>query len=344
MSELSVVRHDGIQGFIPDLDEKEPYTLANKTVHIAESDKAPFVPMQQVNTVAAISSEVTIEQMKKNIKKGYERLHNLPEFKKIKCENIALVGGGPSLKDNLEKLKEFKNIIVCGSAHDYLIEQGIIPTYATVCDPDAISANYLIKNHKDVKYLVSSGCDDKVFDLLKDKQIYMWHCYSDEYLKRQAELEENFQAVGGGCTVGLRSISIALMLGYSDMHFFGFDSCLGVSDGSHHAYEFTDETQEQLGQIYQIRLGMNGTMNQDKVFNCAGYQLAQCAHFKDFYGRYNRMFTPTFHGEGLLAELMKIINKERDKLALEQNLDLKQENVNTNLKGLLETATVGKSI
>lgn len=298
-----------------------------------------FFPMHEINTTAAISSDITIEQMKKNIKRGLPRLHNLEGFRLSKNEPIVLVGGGPSLKDNLQTLSKFKNIIVCGSAHDYLIEQGIIPTYAVVCDPDAISANYLTKNHQKVKYLVSTGCDDEVYNILKDKDIYIWHCYSDDALKRQAEIEPNFQAVGGGCTVGLRSISIALMLGYSDIHFFGFDSCLGVSDRAHHAYSFSDETQEQLGEIYEVCLGTKDKMNKDKVFHCAGYQLAQASHFKDFYARYHSVFTPTFHGEGLLTELMSIINKEKQKLK-----SVEQKPHREVLKGLLETAETGITI
>lgn len=298
-----------------------------------------FFPMHEINTTAAISSDITIEQMKKNIKRGLPRLHNIDGFRLSKDEPIAIVGGGPSLKDNLEKLREFKVKIACGSAHDYLVENDIYCTYAVVCDPDAIAANYLKAPVHNTKYLVSTGCDDKVYEALKFYDIYLWHCYSDDALKRQAEIEPNFQAVGGGCTVGLRSISIALMLGYSDIHFFGFDSCLRVSDRAHHAYNFSDTTQEQLGEIYEVCLGTKDKMNKDKVFHCAGYQLAQASHFKDFYARYHSVFTPTFHGEGLLTELMSIINKEKQKLK-----SVEQKPHREALKGLLETAETGITI
>lgn len=292
-----------------------------------------FVKMDHVNTVAAISSVVTLEQMKVNIKRNLPRLHQLPEFKKIKSEPIALVGGGPSLKETKEELKNYKNIMVCGSAHDYLIKNNITPNYAVFCDPDAISANYLTIPDKKVNYLISSGCHRAVYDAMQGCKITQWHCYSDDYLKHQAELDTDFQAVGGGCTVGLRSLSIALMLGYSDVHFFGFDSCLGVNK-EHHAYDFTDEEKEQLGEIYQVRLGMNEKIDKEKVFYCAGYQLAQCSHFKDFYTHYHKYFTATFHGEGLLTELMKIINTERDKLAKKQGVILENK-TKYELTGLL---------
>lgn len=302
-----------------------------------------FTNLQQVNTIAAIPSDVTIKQIKRNILRSYARLHDLPEFKQIKKDPIALVGGGPSLESQLNKLKEFKNVMVCGSAHDYIIEQGFVPTYTVICDPDAISANYVSKPNIFTKYLVSTGCHDKVYNTLEGCLIYMWHCFSDDHLKTSDEIESDYQAIGGGCTVGLRSLSIALMLGYSDIHFFGFDSCLG-KDSKHHAYGFTDLEKEKLGEIYEVRVGNIDNIKENKLFYCAGYQLAQCVHFKDFYARYNSLFEPIFHGEGLLTESMKIINSERDKLCRETGTTLEQE-IQKNravrlekLKGALETA------
>lgn len=281
-----------------------------------------FTALEHVSTIAAISSDITIEQIKRNIKRSYKRLHDLPEFKKLKSEPIALVGGGPSLDSQLDKLREFKNIIVCGSAHDYLVDKNVIPTYATVCDPDAISARYLTRPNRLIKYLVATGCHDQVYDNLQGYEVFMWHCHSDDYM--QTKIESDFQAIGGGCTVGLRSLSIAIMLGYSDIHFFGFDSCLGT-DSKHHAYDFTDETQEELGKIYKVCLGYDNKANKGKIFYCAGYQLAQLVHFKDFYAKYNSMFEPTFHGEGLLPEAMRIINDERKRLYIEKGTTLSAE-------------------
>lgn len=272
-----------------------------------------FVNIGQVNTIAATPSTVAIQKIKENVVKysKYKRLHELEEFKKIKNEPIALVGGGPSLDSTKGELRRFKNIIACGSSHDWLISNNIIPTYSTICDPDPICANYITKPNHKTNYLIATACDKKIFDALDGYQITMWHCYSDDALKALMEVEQNVQAVGGGCTVGLRSLSIALMFGYSDIHFFGFDSCLGEKD-KHHAYDFTDET-EQLGEIYLLKFGTNNNI-QSKEYRCAGYQLAQATHFHNFYKEYSGIFTPTFHGEGLLPDFMGMILKEDRKL------------------------------
>lgn len=246
----------------------------------------------------------------------------LPEYNKVKGKDIliALVGGGPSMKtkENLDKLREFKTIIVCGSAHDYIISQGIIPTYAANCDPDLVCKNYFQSKHKDIKYLMASCCHPDLINFLgEDGKTYLWHCHSEEMYKQIIALEktinnkDNYDGVGGGCTVGLRAISLALHLGYSNIHFFGFDSSMGESGTEHHAYEWSAKWEENLiEKIYTIQLGDKVGPLGNKFYHVAGYQLAQMEQFKDFYLGFRAYFTPTFHGQGALPDYFEIIRRE----------------------------------
>lgn len=260
----------------------------------------PFIKLENVSTNAATPAEVSIENIKRNLTLNLPRLHHLLEFKVVKgFENkIALVGGGSSLRDTIHELKDFDVIIACGSVHDYLIDNNVIPTYCTVCDPDEVMCEYLKKHQSSVKYLIASNSHENVLNLLKEREIYLWHCYSDGTWGEFCDLDPEAQGVGGGCTVGLRSISIAIMLGYSNIHLFGFDSCL--NDEEHHAYKFATD-KEEIGTIYQLKIGLDTPGN--KVYNCAGYQLAQAYQFKQFYVDYGNLFHPTFHGSGLLKDL-----------------------------------------
>lgn len=273
------------------------------------NDGVKFVALDVVNTQAATPSEKIYANIKYNSKRKLPRLFELEEFKKEKSESIALIGGGPSIKTQLDKIKEFNVKLACGSVHDYLSDREIICEYATACDPDPIMSNYFRNSNYYTKYLISTNCDPRVFDVLNNKQIYTWHCFGDEFIKLQPELED-YRAVGGGCTVGLRSLSIALMLGYTDIHFFGFDSCLSDTN-HHHAYDFTDKS-EQLGKLYEVRIGDNNSMNKEKLYLCAGYQVAQAKHYKDFYEKYSEYYCHTFHGEGLLQSLMKEVNNKEE--------------------------------
>jgi uncharacterized Rossmann fold enzyme len=275
---------------------------------------ASFGPVAGVSTVTATDLPVFLDNIKKTIARKLPRLQFLPEFNKTKGDTpIALVGGGPSLKNNLNELRKFRTIIACGSVNNYLMEQGIIPTYATACDPDPVVANYLTKNHPETKYLMASCSDDMVFEVLKERQVIIWHCHSPDQEPTIKEVDKEigtYLAICGGCTVGLRSISIAILLGYTNIHFFGFDSCLENDD--HHVYDFSSREEDSLlGHIHSVKLGnvAGNAPIDDKVYRCVGYQLAQAEHFREFYENFHHAFNPTFHGEGLLPDLMQLIHK-----------------------------------
>jgi hypothetical protein len=215
---------------------------------------------------------------------------------------------------------DFTTIIACGSSHDWLQQKSPrIPTYATFCDPDPVMANYIRNPNHKTKYLVSSHCNSAVFDALEGYDVTMWHCWPVGNGDQEAKefLQEHtpgWVGIGGGCTVGLRSLTIALMMGYSNIHFFGFDSCMGITDNDHHAYSFTDDTKEFIGDIYNIKIGMGPSYPKPREYRVAGYQLAQADHYKQMLQAFGHLFTSTFHGSGLIADLQDLINIEVNRL------------------------------
>lgn len=280
------------------------------------TEELQWARLDGVNTHTAVAMDDIFENYKGNIGRNLPRMVQMPEFFKVKGKEkkVAIVGGGPSLKDNLDELRTFRVIIAAGSANDYLMEHGIIPTYTVLCDPDPIMARYIERQDTEVKYLVASTCHNTVYETLAGKQIIMWHCDSDELREKFKELEPAYVGVGGGSTVGLRSISMALLLGYNNLHLFGFDSCYG-KDGEHHAYGFKDEEYEKLGlgETYRItpkNIEAGPPDANDPVYICAGYHLAQIHQFKDYYSKYRDVFNVTVHGDGLLAATVKLMNEE----------------------------------
>jgi len=281
-----------------------------------------FVPLLGVKTNTDTAGSEIIANVIKHAREPWPRLHKLPGFMKSKGpdKKIAIVGGGPSLKNYLDEIRNFDGeVLVAGSPNDYLMGEGIIPTYTAVCDPDAIMAKYLTRTDERVKYLVASGCNDAVFQALKHRQLVMWHCHSDQYAKEMQEADPEYFGVGGGCTIGLRCLSIAVVMGYSNIHFFGYDSCMDPDDPKegHHAYKFVT-AEEEIGEIHEIRVGslFDGAAGASRVYHCAGYQLAQAEQFKMFYSQYGRTFTPTFHGEGLLKATARVVEEETHRVAL----------------------------
>lgn len=260
--------------------------------HIAKCEVTP-----------ALGLEIVTKNIKRNKAAGYTQIQDLLEWREQ--AHIAIVGGGPSLKDNLELLRKFKYVMACGSVHDYLIEQGIIPTWTAVVDPDPLMARYLTKPSIFCKYLVSSQCDQEVFDILAHVPVVLWHAAGEGI--ENSNFGEEYVAIPGGCTIGTRAMMIAMMFGYYHQHLFGFDTCL-TNEYDHHSYKFVDPDKESLGQIIDINLG------DGKTFKVAGYMLGQFFDFQHILKVYARKLNVTVHGEGLLKHLMDLASNKKDVL------------------------------
>jgi uncharacterized Rossmann fold enzyme len=282
-----------------------------------------------ITTQTATPSEESMDNVRLNVERSLPWFHQkyLMKDGHVPGKRIALVGGGPSIKDTVYELMDFQTIIACGSVHDWLqANSPRVPTYCAVCDPDPVMSNYLRAPDHDTKYLISSHANATVFDALEGHDVTMWHCWPIGAGDQEARdfLEKHtpgWTAVGGGCTVGLRSITLALMMGYSEIHFFGFDSCMGMSEDEHHAYPFTDPTKEFLGDVYNVKIGMGtgeGDGPQPREYRVAGYQLAQGEHYKQMLMSFGHLFRPVFHGPGLLADMQAMIDIETERLITEE--------------------------
>lgn len=282
-----------------------------------------------ITTSTATSCDESMENVRLNIDRKLPWFHEkfpVAESEIKPGKRCALVGGGPSIRETIAELMDFTTVFACGSVHDWLqANSPRVPTYCAICDPDPVMANYLRAPDSGTKYLISSHANKTVFDALEGHDVSMWHCWpigtGDEAVRDfLQEKTPGWCAVGGGCTVGLRSITLAMMMGYTELHFFGFDSCMGSKDDDHHAYPFTDETKEFLGDIYNIKIGMGtgeNDMPREREYRVAGYQLAQAEHYKQMLQAFGHLFRPIFHGPGLLADMQAMINVETERLQKE---------------------------
>jgi hypothetical protein len=275
-----------------------------------EDEESRLNPIQGLETYMATDLATVEAQIVENLKLDLPEIENLPEYQKPKKnEPIALVGGGPSIRYTLAELRGFRTIIACGSVHDWLVENGVVPTYNLILDPDPASANYISRPQVGCNYLVASCCHPSVFAALEGYPVTRWHSagsapewYGEQFEKAGMKHDKK-PLIGGGCTCGLRAISIASLFGYRNLHFFGFDSNLDTNTGDHHAYDFVDPENEHLGDVVEMRIGhpKNG-----RLFQVAKYMLAQLWGFQDLLGTYGSNFDVTVHGDGMIAEYMRI--------------------------------------
>jgi len=171
------------------------------------------------------------EQIKRAIERPIPRLTPVTD---LRDEPIACVGYGPSLNDTWGHLSQFKYVMSCSGAHKFLVEKGIIPTYHIEVDPREHKVGLIGDPQKGTTYLIASACHPKVFDHLNDYNVVLWHIY-DGTDEGQRLLPANEWAVTGGCSVGVRMLTLSRFLGFTDLHVFGMDGCESETYGKHAA-------------------------------------------------------------------------------------------------------------
>ena len=235
---------------------------------------------------------------------GFPEVSNIPDWREQ--APIAIVGGGPSLKDTIGDLRGFSNIMACGSVHDHLVGSGIAPRWTVVCDPDPIVNDYLrlepfpVPHIGKCIYLVASQCHPDTFKHLAGRRMAIWHCSSNSPDDNAVFGPGEHTLIGGGCTVGTRALALALAFGFSNLHLFGMDTC--VTDEEHHAFSLSPKDPFHYEPV-PLRLG---DPSSGKLFKVWPYHVAQVRDFQKMLAAFPDRMAITVHGDGVLAELMRL--------------------------------------
>jgi hypothetical protein len=109
---------------------------------------------------------------------------------------------------------------------------------------------------------------------------------------------------------------MAMVLGYRNIHLFGYDSCLPES-GETHVYPLQSEEIEKEGiaadKVYEINFGLGGPGA--KTYKCLGYQMAQAQNFEELVYHHHHVAKFTFHGGGMLSDMYDVLMQNKDLLS-----------------------------
>ena len=219
-----------------------------------------------------------------------KRLQNIESsidrFPWLEAENNGgrwnICAGGPSLRKEISKIKKAKGVIVSvNGTHDYLLSKKIVPDYFILTDPREHNVRFVRKARHGVIYLISADCDPKVFDALRGFDVRIWF---------PLDYELPVPSIGGGSTVGLRSINIGYTLGYNDIHLWGFDGCVREH---HHAYPQPENDDEPTKVIHY----------EGKDFEMTNWMTEQAANFTELLD--NSDLNITVHTPGVIRHILK---------------------------------------
>jgi hypothetical protein len=251
-------------------------------------DELPKLAVDAKQKVAyCIPEWLRNEQIKQAIARPLPRIQGHQE---LRGEPIALVCYGPSLNETWESIRSFKYVMSCSGAHPFLLERGIVPTWHVEVDPRKHKVELLGPPHKDVKYLPASTCHPAYFDHLAGFDATLWHVFSNEEDALRT-LPPGEWALTGGCSVGLRTMTIARFLGFTEQHVFGMDGS-ARGESSH-----TDKHPNAAKKFWACEYGGQTYLTTPAMLEAARGTFHELNQMPDV--------EPTFYGGGLVQAMAK---------------------------------------
>lgn len=199
--------------------------------------------------------------------------------------HAVIVGGGPSLKTQIHEIKtrqeHGQKIFALNNSWKYLEEHGIKTDFHVMLDARRENTDFIPSGP--TQYYASQ-CDPEVWD--KSPKAILWNHINSSHIVTEGK---NGLFVAGGGTVGLNALCIATILGYKELHIYGFDS--SYDEDRHHAYNQDLNDNERT---LTVTVG-------DREFFTAPWMVEQANQFMDLAPQLISMgCVLTVHGDGLL--------------------------------------------
>lgn len=207
---------------------------ANEVVQMEYSN--PHASMSLFVPVRVIANTPD-EDLERNIRINSAK--NLTWLKSEKAHDgvAILVGGGPSLKDKIEDIREYQlhggTVFAMNAASQYLREHGIVVDYQ--CIIDAKEETAALVDPLAIDHLFGSQVDPKTMASV-DSPI-VWHLDIgdiEKYFPEDRVKKGGYVLLGGGVAVGNSALCAAYALGYRSLQIFGYDS--SNREAKSHAY------------------------------------------------------------------------------------------------------------
>ena len=148
---------------------------------------------------------------------------------------LAVVGGGPSINDHVETLRNWRgDVWACGSPYLWCVRNGIDATYFNI-DPGAPFEGQVLVSHG-ARAILSTTVNPAVFASCKSVEVFDLSRLGDNH----------------GVTTATAAPHLALSMGYTDISIFGCESC--YAEGESHAYDTHKDVSDHL----RMRIVCNG--------------------------------------------------------------------------------------
>lgn len=179
-----------------------------------------FHPVKWLGGVACPPST-----FRENVALNLERELEEVRYRELRNEPLYIACAGPSLRETADELRGKKHVWALNGAHDYLIQRGIVPSHGIAQAPEH-QILWTFKNIRpDIVYAFASCTHPDLIAraIAEGAKVVLWHAHvPNEWGVEYGDRDLVF----GGATIGLRSLDLAYMVGFREVHLLGFDCCL----------------------------------------------------------------------------------------------------------------------
>ncbi len=197
-------------------------------------DIGPPPETKIIRTKSAYTDEQRMANIRSSMLRCLPTVSILPKHD----NTLVLACYGPSLTDTLDELradiaKPGHDLYSVSGAHALLLREGIAPKGHVEADPRPHKAKLIGESDPRVVYFISSACDRATYEVVRGREIYVWHVTSSSpETDLIAEMDRSGRSftIDGGTNVGMSAIGLGTVLGYRKFIVYGMDCSFKADD------------------------------------------------------------------------------------------------------------------
>ena len=267
-------------------------------IFFVSGEGGAFFSKMRMNT----DEETLFKQIRQNLRSGFQQL---PMHEEQPDQKVLVLGGGPSLNDHIDEIREKKaagaKVVTMNNSYQWAREHDLWPVTQFMIDARPFNSRFVEPVDDKNRYIIADQCHPSVLKNLPKDRTHLMHCNLDpksiEIINEEVgPMYETWLPIPGGSSVMMRTLAALQQLGLRDIEIYGFDSCL--IDQQHHAYE---QKENDIGEDEAVLNFMVG----DREFFCLPWMLAQARDFMFAKNILIRKLDITIHGDGLIKNLLE---------------------------------------
>lgn len=317
--------HTGINQTFEGIEERKKNILPSDdetafggVVHLAVCVKkdAKDIPAEllRVPIIVKPKDSMPSEHIKKSVVENMAKIDDWDWVKQYKTtdDHVMIVSGGTIDFDKVRETQKKYNAKIWCVKHSYprLLEEGIVPDACMILDPrsiDGVSTHGIKRKdlfkdvNKDTTFYIASMTDEGVVDYILERtdNVKGFHAFTDAL--RDEEIKDKFvvdpklgitpgsSLVSGGTASATRTLGLLELLGYRNIHLFGFDCSVPEK-------EVKKDAKDELDNAKYLHVETGG----DKFWT-TGELLALAQDLEKLFERKDYTLNLSFYGENTLA-------------------------------------------